>query len=125
MDKLSIETKFKIETKLKDVKKTSRILPTISFELKQKVLRELAKSLNANLQFILENNQKDLENISIEDPLHDRLLLNDKRIQTIADSLLQVSEMKDPLNITIEEVLRPNGLLLKRKTVPLGVVGMI
>lgn len=55
----------------------------------------------------------------------DRILLNENRIQAMSDAIMQLIELEDPVGEVIEEITKENGLLITKKRVPLGVIGMI
>ncbi len=89
------------------------------------VLHSLAKNLKLNETAILEANQKDLDKMEKDNPLYDRLLLSGERIDGICGDIENVTSLEDPNGQTLEERTLPNGLNLKRVSVPLGVVGVI
>ncbi len=95
---------------------------------KNKVLKYAADSLIENSSAILEANQKDVEEgiaHGMPQGLVDRLRLTKKRIEGMADGLMQVARLDDPIGEVISMKKRPNGLLIGQKRVPLGVIGMI
>ncbi|MFY7788435.1 MAG: glutamate-5-semialdehyde dehydrogenase, partial [Thermoflexibacteraceae bacterium] len=89
------------------------------------VLQHLATSLRANIPFILAENSKDLAKMAKDNPKYDRLLLNETRLLAIAQDLEKVATLPSPLQIVLQEKNLPNGLHLKKVSVPLGVVGVI
>lgn len=91
----------------------------------QEVLNHLAASLRANISFILAENSKDVEKMPKDNPKYDRLLLNETRLLAIAQDLEKVATLPSPLQTVLQEKHLPNGLHLKKVTVPLGVVGII
>jgi len=90
-----------------------------------KVLLDLADTAEQNTDFILAENQKDLDRMSESDPKFDRLKLTPKRIQDIAGDLRNVSNLPSPLFKVLEERTLKSGLALQKITVPLGVIGII
>ena len=112
----------------KQAKEASIILGKAGIEDKNEVLREAAKCLVQNQEYILSENYKDVENAKSNDmseALIDRLSLNPDRIEAMAEGLRQVAELHDPIG-SVEHIQKtPNGLLIGKKTVPLGVVGII
>ena len=88
-------------------------------------LNDLAQRLLQNIPYILTENQKDVNLMEVDNPKLDRLVLNEKRIKDLANSLLDVDKLTDPNNQLISEKTLPNGLLLQKKAVALGVVGVI
>ena len=109
-------------------KKASKILPTVSTEIKQSVLKQMAANILLASDAIKTENQKDLKGARKRDlssAMIDRLTLNDERIRAMADSLLEVAGLEDPVGAITEEYTRPNGLLIQRRRIPLGVIGVI
>ena len=112
----------------KQAKEASVILGKAGIEDKNEVLREAAKCLVQNQEYILSENYKDVENAKSNDmseALIDRLSLNPDRIEAMAEGLRQVAELHDPIGSVEHMQKTPNGLLIGKKTVPLGVVGII
>ncbi|MBO6240833.1 MAG: glutamate-5-semialdehyde dehydrogenase [Butyrivibrio sp.] len=95
---------------------------------KNDALLAVAKGLLADSDKILDANRKDYENgqkNGMHQGLLDRLKLDEKRIEAMADGIRQVAELEDPIGQEIEHFVRPNGLKIKKVRVPLGVVGII
>ena len=94
---------------------------------KTQFLLNLASLLEKSAAAVLAANQIDLERLSPESPsaFRDRLLLDDKRIANMAQSLREVAELADPVSELVEERRLANGLLIKRVRAPLGVIFMI
>ena len=110
---------------LKKTKAASRILATIPDDKRNEILLAVADSIIANKQTILEANAKDLAKMDPKNPLYDRLQLTDKRLEDIASDMRNVSKLPSPLGRILKESTLPNGLRLKRVSVPFGVIGMI
>jgi glutamate-5-semialdehyde dehydrogenase len=100
-------------------------LAKISEEKINSIVQDIAREAINQYQAILDANAKDLAKLDIKDPKYDRLLLNKERIENIANELNNVSNLKSPLNVILEERVLPNGLLLQKKSCPLGVIGII
>ncbi len=84
--------------------------------------------LEAQQSYLIKENAKDLAAASkanYSKALIDRLTLNPKRIAAMADGLRETAKLKDPVGQLLETIKRPNGLLIKKIRVPLGVVGII
>lgn len=94
-------------------------------EQKQAILHRLASLVLENQASIMVENQKDLDRMADTDPKKDRLLLNEKRIAGLAQSIREVAALPDPTGEVLLEKNLPNGLLLRKIAVPLGVVGII
>ena len=109
-------------------KKAARKLNSLGSEEKNRGLRAAAKALLDGEAGILAANQDDVifaaEN-GMSQGLIDRLELNPDRIQAMAEGLLQIAALEDPVGEVISMKPRPNGLLIGQKRVPLGVVGII
>ena len=109
-------------------KEASRGVATLGTSKKNEVLTACAEALIENSKEIIKANEKDLEIGREKDmPLNiqDRLLLNEDRIKGMAEGLLEMVELPDPIGEVESMVKRPNGLLIGKKRVPLGVVGII
>ena len=109
-------------------KEVSRVLNNLGSTPKNEGLKAVAQALLDGKDKILEANQKDVQAAlakGMNPGLVDRLSLNDARIQAMAEGLLQVASLDDPVGEVISMRPRPNGLLIGQKRVPLGVIGMI
>lgn len=89
------------------------------------VLNELAVQARANTAIILEENQKDLDRMDSEDPKFDRLKLTAERIEGIAADIENVAKLENPVGKLLKKSDRPNGMKIKKITVPFGVIGII
>ena len=89
-----------------------------------KVLDTYNGLLLKNKKKILKENAKDVK-FSTRKHLIDRLILNEKRIEGIRNSINEIVKFKNPLNKTLEDWKRPNGLRIKKVTTPIGVIGII
>lgn len=103
----------------------SRSIVTLSEEAINNLLNELAKRIPDAADKILEANRKDLERMDPDDPRYDRLLLNEARLESIASDIRSVVALPSPLDRVLEERMLPNGLELRKVSVPLGVIGII
>jgi glutamate-5-semialdehyde dehydrogenase len=90
-----------------------------------RVLTAISKSLIEHSPLILKANQKDLDKMDKKSPLYDRLLLNETRILSIANSIKKVVRLEDPTNTKLIQRKLPNGIELEKITTPLGVVAAI
>ena len=100
-------------------------MATIADDKRNEILLAVADAIIANKQTILEANAKDLAKMDPKNPLYDRLQLTDKRLEDIASDMRNVSKLPSPLGRVLKESTLPNGLRLKRVSVPFGVIGMI
>jgi glutamate-5-semialdehyde dehydrogenase len=111
-----------------NARRTEPVLRKLSGADKNKVLNAAAQALCDQKDAILAANAADLENgraNGMPDALLDRLMLNEKRIDSMAEGLRQVAALEDPIGEIRDMKRRPNGLMIGRKSVPLGVIGMI
>lgn len=95
---------------------------------KNRGLLAVAEELRRNMSHIIEANQKDIQHAhekNMNEALIDRLTLDESRIQSMADGLIQIADLDDPIGRIEEMVVRPNGLQIGKKRVPLGIVGII
>ena len=109
-------------------KKAERVLMTASSEIKNKALEEIAKALIEKTSYIEEKNKIDIDNArenGMSESMIDRLSLNKDRIKAISDAVLQVASLDDPCGKVVSGTKRPNGLLIEKVTVPLGVIAVI
>ena len=109
-------------------KDVSRVLNTLGSREKNMGLEEAARALLDSEEEILTGNREDYERAEaggMSQGLLDRLKLTPARIQAMADGLLQVAALDDPVGEVLSMKLRPNGLQIGQKRVPIGVIGMI
>ena len=112
----------------KQAQEASRVLANISTEKKNKALLAMADALVKNAAHIKKANKKDISfarSIGKGSAFLERLYLDDRRIGKMADGLRQVAKLKDPVGDIIKKWKRPNGLLIKKVRVPIGVIGII
>ncbi len=103
-------------------------LQKISTSKKNQVLKKAAEVLVKDTAVLLEANVKDIkagEVNHMHPGMIDRLRLTEDRIKAMADGLCQIAELEDPVGETLESFIRPNGLLISKRRVPLGVIGII
>jgi len=103
-------------------------LSNVSIEKRNSVLKQFSQYLRINSQSILNSNKKDMSNAKskkIKDSMIDRLKLNNKKITQIINSIEEIIKFKDPLGKTLSSWKRPNGLIIKRVSIPIGVIGVI
>lgn len=105
--------------------RTSRALGRLPAETIAAVLLDLAAAATAEAPFLLAENEKDLARMSPDDPKYDRLQLTMTRLEGIAADIRNVADLPSPLGATLLQQTLPNGLLLSKVRVPLGVIGVI
>ncbi len=112
-------------------RKSKEVSPKIAraeTKIKNDVLFNVASLIEENAEKIKEENRKDLiagEEKGLSKPLLDRLELTDKRIATMIDGLKQVAALPDPVGEITKTWRRPNGLIVNKMRIPLGVIGII
>jgi len=117
--------KENIQEELKAAYQATIPMKRLTDGAKQQLLKGIASSLEERLEDIVRENKKDLERMDKEDPRYDRLLLDNDRILALSASLIDVANLPDPTGLLISRKELENGLLVEKKTVPLGVVGVI
>jgi glutamate-5-semialdehyde dehydrogenase len=110
---------------LKEAREASAAVRRLSDRQRADLLISLAAKVLANAENIITENQRDLIVMDDADPKKDRLLLNEKRINDLAQSLIDVAGLPDPTGEVFVEKTIEQGLSLKKIAVPLGVVGVI
>ncbi len=116
---------MKLTQTFQQVKTASRLLPLMADERRNEVLRAVADAIIYNKVELLEANAKDLAHMERNNPLYDRLQLTEKRLEDIAADMRHVAELPSPLERILLERTLPNGLRLRRVSVPFGVIGII
>ena len=117
-----------MKVQVQKAKKAAQLLATVSTQKKNDFLGDLAQRLEGEQSRIEQENQKDVK-IAVENNMKsgfiDRLILNKKRIQGMADGLRQVAALADPVGEVMSGWKRPNGLMVTKVRVPLGVLAII
>ncbi len=109
-------------------RKASRVLISLSTEIKNRLLLQMAVALEENRPFIQQQNQLDVaagREKGLSTAMLDRLELSDKVMAAMIAGLREVAALSDPVGEVLGLVKRPNGLMVGRMRVPLGVIGMI
>lgn len=118
----------KIIEQLEKTKKAKQFMLVCDAPTKELALTKIAENLKANVDKIVAENKKDIagaKDNGISDAMVDRLLLNQERIFAIADDVLKVRDLPDPIGEVIRTIERPNGILIKQVRIPIGTVGVI
>lgn len=107
--------------------KAAAAYPAAETEQKNKALLSMADSLVENTDRILEANAEDVINAKgkISDVMIDRLSLDEKRIASMAEGIREVAALEDPCGRVLDEIRRDNGMVIRKVSVPLGVVAII
>ena len=106
-------------------KDASRALSVIDDARRNAVLLRLADAIVAESAGLLEANAADLAAMDRSNPLYDRLMLTEERLKGIASDMRHVAALPSPLGRTLVERTLPNGLRLRKVSVPFGVIGVI
>ncbi|EKD26523.1 MAG: hypothetical protein ACD_79C01138G0003 [uncultured bacterium] len=125
-------SEYEISEKIKDICYNARKawfeLSNLSREKKDNILRKLALQLKTDATMIFASNNTDIEKAreaGLSAALIDRLTLNQKQLDSLIESLTQVINLPDPVGITLEKNIRPNGLEVTKISVPIGVIALI
>ena len=100
----------------------------VTTEVKNKVLNDYAKLIKNEKKFIINQNSKDINYArkkGLKENLIKRLYLNEDKLDGIINSILKIVKLRDPIDKTLEKWKRPNGLNIKRVSIPIGVIGVI
>jgi glutamate-5-semialdehyde dehydrogenase len=100
----------------------------INTKVKNKILKRYSSLLDKERNSIIKANTKDIEfalKKGLKNNLIDRLSINHKNLDNIRDSINKIIKLKDPIDNTLEKWSRPNGLKIKRVSIPIGVIGVI
>jgi glutamate-5-semialdehyde dehydrogenase len=114
-----------IEHLLKNTHKAASQIRRLTKDQKAQILTDLSEILFHNSAKIITENKKDLALMDPKDAKYDRLLLNEKRIKDLADSLIQVASLNDPTGQILTERTLDSGIKMQKISVPMGVVGAI
>ena len=106
-------------------KDASRMLAVLDNDTRNQVLITVAQAIRQQKERLLRANSADLTQMDKGNPLYDRLLLTEARLDAIANDMENVSRLPSPLGRTLLEKVLPNGLRLRRVSVPFGVIGVI
>ena len=108
-------------------KAATATLSTLTTEMKNAALLAMAEALMADTDLILAANAQDMEvaKDTISPVMLDRLALTDARIAAMAEGIRQVAALPDPVGHQLSETVRPDGLTIRKVSVPIGVVGII
>lgn len=108
-----------------NVREASRSLAKFPRKNTDRLLMAVADAVDGQTEFLLKENRKDLDRMSPGNPKYDRLELTEKRLHDIADGLRGVAKLSSPLGRVLKRYTLPNGLRLRKVTVPFGVIGVI
>jgi len=113
---------------LKKAKSSTQIVATLDGRTKNRVLKEMASALISQSSYIVKENIQDIragEESGLDSALLDRLLLTKERVGAMAQSLVEISELKEPVGRVLDGWVNDNNLRIEKVSVPIGVVGVI
>ncbi|WP_234697079.1 glutamate-5-semialdehyde dehydrogenase [Nitrosophilus alvini] len=117
-----------MEEFLKRAKESASILSTLNGDIKKRVLNQMADAIEANTNRIKEHNEIDMANareMNLSPAMMDRLLLDDKRIFSMAKAVREIAALKDPVGRVLDGWVLDNGLKIEKVSIPIGVIGII
>lgn len=114
-----------VKEQIQQAVQASRTLLSLNDEVVCKLLQDVAVALLKQQSFVLEENANDLARMDPADPKYDRLKLTPNRLQGMAEDMKNVSTLPSPLGKTLSEAVRPNGMTIRKVSVPFGVIGII
>lgn len=114
-----------IQQQLQQARKAKESISKLSADEKKEILNGIAEALIMNQESIAAENGKDRSRMDPSDPKYDRLILNHPRIEALAEAIRQVSNLPDPTNQLLSSKDLANGLHIEKRSVALGVVGVI
>lgn len=123
-----MEIKDKVLTKAKEAKEASRFIGNASTDLKNRIILKMTELLKQKKDILIKANVVDIKNAEkkgLTKALIDRLTLTEKRIDEMVKGLEEIVSLPDPVGEITKMWLRPNGMLVGRMRVPIGVIGVI
>jgi len=113
------------EELFKAARRASELLPRLTQQQRDDILRATAQAIRSQIDPLLEANRADLDRMNPDNPLYDRLQLTRQRIEAIADDMESVAALPSPVGEIMAEWTRPNGMKICKQRVPFGVIGII
>jgi glutamate-5-semialdehyde dehydrogenase len=117
-----------METFLARAKKSKQVIATLESASKNRLLGEMADALIVQSAKIIDANNKDMESgrqNGLDSALLDRLLLDEKRVGGMAQSLREIAQLKEPVGRVLEGWVNSDGLRIEKVSVPIGVIAVI
>ncbi|WP_149915115.1 glutamate-5-semialdehyde dehydrogenase [Sphingobacterium cavernae] len=114
-----------IQVQLQAAQRAKKSINALALNERQAILIGISESLLENIDKIITENKKDLDRMDPADSKYDRLLLTKERIIGLSNSVLDVANLPDPTGVTLTSRVLANGLQIEKKSVALGVVGVI
>ena len=112
---------------VKITKKASYNAAKMTCQQKDALILSMADALENGIPEILESNERDIQNArgTVSNVMLDRLMLDEKRIRAMASGMREIAKLKSTVGEDISETVRPNGLVIKKRRVPIGLVAII
>ena len=112
---------------LEQAKKAKSAINAADEQTKNRALELMAEHLEASAEQILSANQEDMEQAKgkISDVMLDRLLLTEDRIAGMAQGIRELIDLPDPAGKILKSITRPNGMVIEKTAIPLGVIAII
>jgi glutamate-5-semialdehyde dehydrogenase len=117
-----------MEAFLQKAKESSRILSALDGREKNRILKEMAEALRVHSEFLVKENQKDMEageKNDLSSALMDRLFLDENRIDSMAVAIEEIAALKDPVGRILDGWITEDGLKIEKVSIPIGVIGII
>ena len=112
-------------SRLEQVRTASRRLNLLDESTVNAILLDVAAAIDERADFILSENARDLALMAKTNPKYDRLQLTRQRLADIASDMRRVAGLSSPLGRVLSETVRPNGMTIRKVSVPFGVIGII
>ncbi|GHT69271.1 gamma-glutamyl phosphate reductase [Bacteroidia bacterium] len=116
---------MKYKALFENAQKAGKVLLTLPDKRMNEILHSVGKNILNKKDTILTENQKDLDRMNPSDPKYDRLKLTAERMEGIVADLENVTRLPSPVGRILMETVRPNGLKIKKVSVPFGLIGII
>ncbi len=113
---------------LEKAKKSSHIISTLQTSIKNYALLQMADALVQNTNFLIDENKRDLEvakSLNLSSAMIDRLLLNEKRVEEMANAIRQIAGQTEPVGRVLDGWLTKDNLHIQKVSIPIGVIGII
>ncbi|RXI27326.1 glutamate-5-semialdehyde dehydrogenase [Aliarcobacter trophiarum] len=113
---------------LEKAKQSSRVVATLSTAIKNQTLLQFATALEDNSFFIIEENLKDMKlarELNLSSAMQDRLYLNDKRIEDMANAIRQIASQTEPVGRILDGWLTKDNLNIQKVSIPIGIIAII
>src|SRR5690606_13050022 len=114
-----------IKQQLVQARHAKKAIGTLALSQKKKLLQAISHLLATHQDKVIDENKTDLERMETQDAKYDRLMLTGERIRALAGSVIDVANLEDPTGKVLLQKTLENGLQIEKRSVALGVVGVI